>query len=228
MKVAILIPTLGRPHALEPVLDSIKETTPDGQYLPIFVCDWHDHDTVSELHRLGAWWVFQDGTYPVKTNAGYRASNYPLVLPTADDVVFHHGWYEAALDAFQDPAGQVVGTRDLTPVTAEGQHSTMPIVRRSYIQHPGAVWGEPGKVFHEGYHHGWVETELWQLACRRGVARFVPESVIEHLHPDWGTRPRDATDDKGNVQHKAEDYQLFERRRSEWTRHVAPAAAAAG
>lgn len=227
MKVAILIPTLGRAHVLEQLIENIADTTPGGRYLTIFVIDHDDTDTCSELHRLNAWWVFKDGTYPVKTNAGYAASQHlPLILPTADDVVFHNGWYEAAIEVFQDERVQVVGTRDLTPVTDSGQHSTMPIVRRSYIEGPGAVWGEPGKVFHEGYHHGWVETELWQLACHRGVARFVPGSVIEHCHPDWGTRPRDATDEKGNVRFKGEDNALFNRRQAEWIRE--PAAAAAG
>lgn len=226
MRVAIIVPTLGRAHTLDALLANIEATTPAGMHHTVFVVDHDDVATSTELHRIGARYIYRDGSYPVKTNAGYRATRAPLVLPTADDVVFRDGWYDAAVEAFDDDRVQVVGTLDMTPATADGSHATMPIVRRSYIEHPGAVWGEPGKVFHEGYHHGWVETELWQLACSRGVARFVPESVIEHCHPDWGTRPRDATDDKGNCRHKPEDEALFNRRRQDWL-HADTAAAPA-
>lgn len=216
MRIAILVPTLGRAHVLKQLAENIADVTPPGRYQAIFVCDWEDRASSTILQRIGARIVYCNGTYPVKTNAGYRASSAALVVPTADDVVFHLGWYEAALEAFADDWVQVVGTRDLTPITTDGSHSTMPILRCSYITNPGAVWGEPGKVFHEGYHHGWVETELWQLACHRGVARFIPESIIEHRHPDWGTRPADETDMKGNYQNKPADNGLFNERRTRW------------
>ena len=93
----------------------------------------------------------------------------------------------------------VVGTNDLSPATENGEHVTMPIVRRSYIEDPGAVLGERGTVFNEDYHHNFVETELWQLARYRKVTRWSKEIVIEHLHPDWGKREEDATDAEGDA-----------------------------
>jgi hypothetical protein len=135
---------------------------------------------------------------------------------TGDDVVFHDGWLEPVLVAFRDPVVQVVGTRDLSPITADGSHVTMPALRRAYIEGIGAAWNEPGSCFHEGYHHNYSETETWQLAQHRGVAKFVPESIIEHRHPDWGTREPDATDAKGGQANKQADHELFNRRRDEW------------
>lgn len=220
VKVAILIPTLGRADVLPGLLENIRGTTPEGKYRVEFILDWNDTASADALDRID--WAedfcleFCDGTYPVKTNTGYRGSDRDLILPTADDVVFHPGWYEAALKHFEAGA-QVVGTNDLTPATRGGRHATMPIITRSYIEGQGAVWGEPGKVFHEGYHHSWVETELWQLANHRGVAVFEPKAVIEHLHPAWGSREVDDTDRKGNQQGWDADKALFQKRKAEWT-----------
>jgi glycosyltransferase involved in cell wall biosynthesis len=218
VKVAIVIPTLGRPAALAPLLRNLRQTTPLS-YKVYFVVDADDvesREAIAELADSDFCEIVCDGTYPAKTNAAVRAGDEELVLPTADDVVFHTGWLEAAQPHLAAGA-DVVGTLDLTPATAKGTHATMPIIRRSYIEDPGAAFSEPGVCFHEGYHHNFVETELWQLACHRGVAAFEPEAVIEHLHPDWGTREADSTDEKGHGRNWDEDRALFKERRAAWT-----------
>jgi hypothetical protein len=40
-----------------------------------------------------------------------------------------------------------------------GEHSTHPIIVRSYIEGQGAI-DEPGKALHEGYWHNFVDDEL--------------------------------------------------------------------
>lgn len=224
MNIAILVPTLGRAHALEPLLRNVREATPEGKYRVYLALDSDDAESWETYERLylaghsdDLMAVEEDGTYPRKTNAGLDGSDgEDLILPTADDVVFHPGWYGAALKHFEAGA-QVVGTNDLTPATRDGRMVTMPIVRRSYIEDPGAAWNERGTVFHEGLHHNFVDRELWELACHRGVAVFEPESIIEHRHPGWGTREADATDAKGNQQNWDADKALFQKRKAEWT-----------
>jgi hypothetical protein len=220
MNVAILVPTLGRPQTLRPLLQSVATTTPPGAANVVFVLD-HD-DLVTHIELQAAWkqgWrftqCFTDGTYPEKVNEGLRGTTEPLVLPAADDIVFHAGWLEHALDAFASGI-DVVGTNDLTPATEDGQHATMPIVRRSYIESPGAAFGEPGILFHHGYHHNWVETETCKLAQHRGVYASCPASIIEHRHPAWGTREADETDRKGSQANWDADMALFEKRQAEW------------
>jgi hypothetical protein len=41
--------------------------------------------------------------------------------------------------------------------------------------------------------------------------------VIEHLHPDWGKREEDATDQKGMRSNFDEDAALFYERAAAWT-----------
>jgi hypothetical protein len=219
VRVAILIPTLGRADALAPLLQNLRQTT-EFRYRVYFVVDHDDLDTRHTLETMPGFdfeTVLCDGTYPEKTNASYRASgSEELIAPLADDVVFHAGWLEAVLPHFE--AGwQVVGTYDCSPITEDGGHVTMPLLRRSYIEDPGAVWGEPGKIFHEGFHHSFAETELWHLALHRDVAIFEKNSVIEHRHPAWGTRKADETDAKGNGQNWEADEALFLKRKEAWS-----------
>lgn len=218
-EIAILVPTLGRADALAPLFDSVRATTPDDAYRLVFVADHADEPTHRAIlalpHCPQVDLAVSDGTYPQKINAGYRACDERLILPTADDVVFHSGWLEAALDAFGS-AIEVVGTNDLTPATAKGKHATMPIVTRDYIEY-GAVWGEPGILFHEGYHHNFVERELNELAKSRGVWTFAANSIIEHRHPSWGTAEVDDTYRRGAMSNWEHDSALFDGRSKRWT-----------
>lgn len=218
-RVGILVPTLNRPESIGPLASNIADTTPVGSYSLIFVLDHADRESreaakAAEFCR----YILCDGTLPVKTNAGYRASNDEFILPTADDVWFRAGWLDAVLDEFENPRVHVVGTDDTTPSTAARDFATMPVIRRSYIENPGCVWEEPGNVFHEGYHHNALEVEVCHLAQHRGCWSWADDAVIEHRHPDWGTRELDATDERGNRQHRDEDRALLERRRAEWSR----------
>lgn len=211
---AIVCPTLGRSHLLEPLAKNIA-TTLRSPYTLMFVIDRDDRDTKRTLSAHGLKWTVCNGTYPEKINAGVVATREPFIVLANDDVVFHKGWRRAALRAFRNGVC-VVGPSDLSPATENGDHATMPIVRRSYIRNPGAAWRETGTALHEGYHHNFSETELWALALDRGVAKFVPDCVIEHCHPDWGKGNLDETYEKGARQNFNEDAALFADRLARW------------
>lgn len=224
--IDILIPTLGRAEALCPLVDNIAAVT-SGAYWIWFVCDQDDQDSQEVAKGLGparrVMPMVHDGSYPEKTNWAFAQSEggntlNPLVLPTADDVRFHDGWLEAVEATFKDPDVQVIGTDDLSPATANREHATMPVLRRSYVKGEGSVWGEIGTIFHEGYRHNFCETETWQLALHRGVTAWAEGAIIEHLHPAWGKRAEDATDEKGNKQGWEADEALFRSRREQWLR----------
>ena len=199
-------------------------TTPHGSFNVIFVADAADTETRQVLDELCfpgsvCYQLTEDGSYPHKINAAAKKfGRGDLVLPTADDVRFMPGWLDSAVNALSEPSVQVVGTDDLSPATANRDHATMPILRRSYCEDPGAVWGERGTVFNEGYAHNFCETETWQLAVHRGVTGWAEDCVIEHLHPAWGKRECDETDRKGNQQGWDEDEALFRSRQRQWSR----------
>ena len=214
--IDILIPTLGRSHILADLVANIKDTTPL-PHIIICVLDSDDADSWHTAEPLDVTIIQCDGSYPVKINAGFSSTSSEYVLPTADDVTFYPDWLENALAEFEDdPTIQVVGTDDLSPVTADRNHATMPILRRSYVESPGAAWQETGTVFHERYQHNFVETETCQLAQNRNVWSFAELSIIEHNHPAWGKRQSDTTDAKGNEQGWQADEFLFKTRRAQW------------
>lgn len=216
--IDILIPTLGRAHLLGTVSANVAETTSLPHRL-LFVLDEDDDESRAAVHRAGAEFTFHNGTYPEKINAGFAHTDGELVLPTADDVRFYPGWLEAVLAVLEaEPRVAVVGTDDLSPATADRTHATMPVLRRSYCKDPGAVWGETGSVFFEGYRHNFCETETCQLAQHRGLWAFAEDSKIEHLHPAWAKREIDDTDRRGNLVGWEEDERLFARRRARWSR----------
>jgi len=229
--VAILVPTLRRPHALAPLLESLEANTPTGIYSVVFVLDRDDAETYREIKRLDKPYVrvmVEDGTYPHKINAAVAATTEPWVLLTADDVKFHPRWWEEAMErdrevianlsetSFPAPSFGVIGTYDLhNRHTRTGRYATQILVARWYIDKLGTV-DEPGKVFHEGYHHNCIDVELCETAQARGLFVHAPNSIIEHLHPDHGNRPVDDTDAKGNRANRDADQALLRERRKLW------------
>lgn len=217
--VAILVPTLRRPHALEPLLDSLEANTPQGIYRVVFVLDHDDAETYREIVRLSRPYVtvlIEDGTYPRKINEACRTTDEPWVLLTADDVRFHPRWWEETAGAREpEHLVGVIGTYDLhNRHTLSGKYATQILVARWYVEQ-GTI-DEPGKVFHEGYHHNCIDVELCETAKARGAYVHAPLSVIEHLHPDHGNRPVDPTDEKGNRAHRDDDQALLRERRKLW------------
>jgi hypothetical protein len=218
----IVVPVLARPHRVQPLLDSIWETT----RLPhrvLFVASEHDHDERRAIEATEAdVLVVPDarGTYPCKINDAYRSSDEPLIFTAADDLLFHTGWLEAALAKMTDGVG-VVGTNDLgNPRVIEGRHSTHSLVARSYCDQPGGSADLHETVLHEGYSHWFCDDELVQVAQLRGVYAHATDSHVEHLHPFFGKAPRDGTYAKGSERKRA-DARCFHRRSRIWTRWAA-------
>ena len=194
-EIAIVIPTMGRPRLLFPLVWNIAKTTPSGIFQIYFVVNADDtltqHTVIGFAGPIQMVLTAKKG-YPAAVNAGVRASEEPLIAIINDDVRFHNGWWDGLRQALT-PDVSVIASNDLSPHTMQGDACTQPIVRRSYIEEQGGAWGEPGVALHEGYLHNFSETELFDVALQRCVAVFAPDCVIEHIHPDWGKAEIDDT-----------------------------------
>jgi hypothetical protein len=182
----VLVPMLGRAHMVAPLLESLRATC---TARALFVCTPGDRDVLRTLAAMGAEHITVTyrpaGDYARKINAGYDATNEPLLFLGACDLKFHPGWLDAARAALTPGIG-VVGTNDLgSPRVMAGEHSTHSLVTRSYVDKWGTI-DEPGKVLHEGYAHEYVDDELVGTAKHRGAWAFAPDARVEHLHPNWG------------------------------------------
>lgn len=179
--LVILVPMLGRPYHVAPLVESI-EATCDAHIM--FMCSPDDTDVLAEVDRFDH--LIVDGPHPGdyarKINIGFNATTEPLVFLGASDIRFHPGWFEAATAELAPGVG-VVGTNDLvSPRVMRGEHATHSLVTRAYVDGFGTV-DEPGKVLHEGYVHEFVDDELVCTAKHRGAWAFAANAAVEHLHP---------------------------------------------
>lgn len=193
METLIIVPVLGRPHRVAPLLESIEEATPEPHKV-VFVVTRGDQAEVSAIVDSGVDWVVMRpqarGDYARKINYAYELSEQPFLFCGADDLKFHPGWLSNALDKMTDGIG-VVGTNDLgNPRVLHGKHATHSLVSRAYADEYGTI-DQPGKILHDGYWHEMVDDELVETAKKRKAWAFAKNSVVEHLHPFFDKAPTD-------------------------------------
>lgn len=213
-EVAILVPVLGRPQRVQPLVDSIRAATPEPHEI-LFLADPQDVATRDAIALAGGCRVLSPGgSYAQKINVGVRETDTPFVFLAADDLYFHPGWLPAALCRFVGPVG-VVGTNDVgNRRVIRGEHATHSLVARWYAS-LGTIDGQPG-LLHEGYRHNFCDDELVSTAKRRSAWAFADDSVVEHLHPHWGKGQHDETYAKGQATFRI-DRKHFQKRRALWT-----------
>ena len=211
-ELAILVPVKGRPHRVEPLLESIEAATSGVRV--VFICDPGDHAEIAAVQAQGAECMVYEGNYAAKINAGARGTEEPLIFLGADDLHFHPGWFEKASALIRGKI-QVIGTNDLcNPRVMAGNHSTHSLVARSYVEQ-GTI-DEPGVLLHEGYEHEFVDDEFVQTAIKRGAFHFAADAIVEHLHPMVGKAPVDALYAEIPRRLRA-GRKLYRRRRKLWT-----------
>jgi len=230
--IDILVPVLSRPQNAQPLVDSICANT-TVKHTITFVCSPGDDEEIQACVSTGANvsvvnWHPGPGDGAMKWNHGYRISaaisNHPFVFLAADDLGFTPDWDTEALAVADRSGAGVIGTNDdANPTVKRGKHSTHSLVRRSYIDSVGSTFFDgSGVVYHEGYHHQWVDTELCKAAMDRGEWAFARRSVVRHHHPFFDKTVRmDTTYEKalGDASH---DSALYKQRLQTWSRQQRP------
>jgi hypothetical protein len=208
--IAVIVPVLGRPARVRPLVESFTRATLPGDAVLVFVAQTSDVDEVAAIRACGQEPVLVgdvDRSWARKINRGYESTSAPWLLLGADDLEFRCGWVDTVRKMLRTHAG-VIGTNDLgNEGTMKGTHSTHPLVRRAYADHCGTV-DERGRVVHQGYDHNFPDTELVATAVKRGLYVHRVDCVIEHLHPAWGKGASDPIYALGQ-KHVQRDQALF-------------------
>lgn len=213
MSLVILVPMLGRPQHVAPLLESIRETC-EARVLFLLTPDDEAVEAVGDEDHLFVEW--EPGDFARKTNLGIAATTEEQIFTGASDLKFHPGWYEAAC-AQLTPGIGVVGTNDLgNGRTKTGRGATHMLVTRAYVEEFGTI-DEPGKFFHEGYPHEFVDDEAVETAKARGAYAHATDSIVEHLHPMWGKGDWDLTYAAMSERYRA-GMPIFSYRRRLWHR----------
>lgn len=199
--IDILVPVLGRPRNAAPLVESIRESTSRVPHRVTFLCSPAD---TAQIEAALIWgdvvlvvkWEPGPGDFAKKINYGIRRTFQPWLLLGADDLQFHDGWAEAALETAELTGKRVIATNDkANPEVMRGRHATHPLVARSYIEEYGTIDGEG--FYHEGYDHQCVDVEATETARMRGEFAFSAGSVVRHLHPIFNRHvPMDSTYEK--------------------------------
>lgn len=189
MSLVILVPMLGRPHTVAPLLESIRDTCDAHVLFLVTAGDQGVIDAVSDEHHVQVS-PQASGDYARKINFGISLTEEDHIFTGACDLKFHPGWYEACLAKMHERIG-VVGTNDMGNLgTRNGGHATHMLVARWYVEQHGTI-DEPGKFYHEGYPHEFVDNEAYETAKARGMYAHARDSFVEHIHPLHGKAPWD-------------------------------------
>ena len=176
-----------RSHLLPRLVDSIQATT-ESYRIVVMAATGECAETAKALGTVD---VIEDGggTWSQRINHGFKMTTEPYIFTCGDDLVFHPGWYEAAMRCMdQIPGGGVVATNDLH--NPAGVHF---LVSRDYINTFGGYKDGQGIVFFEGFRHQYSDDAIRQTARSRGKFMYCEDSRTEHMHPGAGKGPMDAT-----------------------------------
>jgi hypothetical protein len=195
--VAVIVPVAERNNA-ERFLKSLAASLTDAQRKRVTVYVMADE---SDLLTQAAWEEWNGKPYPTqqvdahrylremgsfaeKVNRGYEISHEPWLFLVGDDVQFHPGWLDQAMEVARTTGALVVGTNDLgNPAVMSGDHATHMFISRAYVDNFGASWDGRGVVAHEGYRHWYVDNEIVLAAKQRDTWAPCLASHVEHLHP---------------------------------------------
>lgn len=186
--ISLLCPTRGRPDNMRRFADSARSTSST----PVEIVWYVDSDDIASQQvfvDLGdAACVEKHGSRPLSDmwNCCARVSSGDILGMMGDDVVFRTPDWDQVVaevfDRFSDRIAFVYG-RDGLQDSVLGTHG---FVSREWVQATGRMTGG-------FFEHDYADTWLNDVAERVGRRVFVPDVLIEHMHPDAGKAPLDDT-----------------------------------
>ena len=214
-QLAVLIPVLGRPHRVTPVVDAFLGTC---NCDVVFIADRDDQPEIDAIKRDGRGRLLvHDGGYAQKINYGVEVTKHGLLFLGADDLQPEPGWFEAAWrraarDTERQPHLSVIGVNDL--LRRDREHATHFLLTREYAELP-TIDGARGPLCDQ-YRHWFVDDEFVATARARGVYAYAADAHVRHLHYLNHAAPDDDTYARGR-QFARQDGRVFRTREHLWT-----------
>ena len=208
--LAILMPTLWRSHKLGDLIDNINEATWELPHKIYFMCPSDDQDTIDLLTERGeTFWIDgpDDMGYATRINKMYKLTTEPWIFTGSDDIYFHPDWLTNAL---RYRAYAVVSPED-----GNNRWGTNFLINRTYIEEQSGCMDIPDVVFYP-YGHFFCDTELREVATKRGVFINAPHSQVEHRHWSNGWTDNDIVYDLG-LSRFDEDQRVYTSREHLWS-----------
>jgi glycosyltransferase involved in cell wall biosynthesis len=213
-KVAILTPTYGRPHRIQPYIDNIRSVTNMDLADIVFIVEEDDKEVREICENSGETTIINKRarSFGGAMNTAVRELDYKYFYGSSDDFFFHENWLPPLLELSENFG--MVGSNDMgNPEVAAGLLSTCYLINKKYLSR--CVPDSPEDIVCELYLHNYTDTELTSVARFNKEYAYCPESLVEHMHPAWGKAPIDET---YNLQNGTWDHDtaLFNSRRFLW------------
>ncbi len=182
----IITPTRGRPDAALRLAEACRLTCTAQADLILAV---DDDDTSYDRLDLGAAVVVRGprqtcGQWTNQITAA-DGPDYRAVASLGDDHVPRtHGWDSLLLAAIDDMGGTGIAYPDDL-----GQRENLPTAPVVSSDIPAAL----GWFFCPPMIHYWCDNVLKDIGEGAGCLQYVPEAVVEHIHPGWGKTEMDVT-----------------------------------
>lgn len=180
----ILVPSRGRPDNAHRLLDQLRATTTftDPAYLWFAVDE--DDPTLDE-YPISNTQAVKGGSMVEALNevAAQSATEHHYLAFLGDDTLPHEGWYLPIMQALTSQKNSIVYGNDLI----HGPNLPTAVFMDSSIVKTLGYMAPPNQkqLFVDNY---------WKaLGEALGTLTYVPEAIIEHLHPIAGKAPSDAS-----------------------------------
>jgi GT2 family glycosyltransferase len=211
VRLAVVVPTLGRPALAARVLTEVAaQARDDDEVLAVDQSDAPDHAALREAVPARVRILRREVRgLPGARNAGIAATTAPIVLFLDDDVRLHPGCLDAHRAAYVDPTvGGAVGRihehrlrpnarRTTNRISAGGRIVTrldgdepvdVETLKGANMSLRRAALDEVG-----GFDEGYVGTALLEdadlstrVAARGWRLRYLPDAAVDHLHAEVG------------------------------------------
>lgn len=204
--ISVLFPTTGRPQRAAACLKQLHETAKDIEVVAAVDADPETCQAIGPYVQTLIYSPTYRGCSAAWNDCLREAAGDPVVF-SADDLIWHPGWLEAALGKLAEfPGGWgMVGFNDGHWGEELATHYLM---SRRFITE---VLG--GRIAWEFYRHSFNDLEVNERAKEAGRYLWAEDSHVYHQHWLYGDRDRDATDTRFLNDH-AEAKAMFDQRKA--------------
>lgn len=190
-RMLVIVPTRGRPHSVLPIIEAWLDTEAYGYADLLFAVDrddpelnaylQHAHPEVAlfAVHTARRMMVPKLNRTAVKELA--REPYYAVGFAGDDHIPRTTGWAKRYHEELQDLGTGIVYGDDLL----QGEKLPTQWVMTSDIVHA------LGRMVPAGVEHLYCDNAILNLGQGAGCIRYLPDVVIEHMHPAVGKAPED-------------------------------------
>ena len=187
-EISICLPTRGRPLQLSTMIKTATELATDAKGIEFLIYVDEDDLTMVDFSHPNATILRGERlTISKMTNLLASISQGNLIMYAADDIIFRtKNWDSIVLQHYNNSAHKIclIHGDDL------GQDSNK-IATHGFVSRD--LYNLLGYLLPTYFRADFCDTWMTEICVKSGTRSFVPNLIIEHIHPAWGKADIDET-----------------------------------